>query len=556
MTDLPEKQARKLKEFREKEAEDLAQILSEKYGLPYADLSTMTIDIDALKLIEEPDAREGQIASFQSVGKRIQIAVRNPDALKTKNILADLTRQGYTPELFVVSENSLKRAWDRYKEVPEFIEVSRGLVDISPEHLEEFQEKVINVIGFQSLLKEVVSAKESRRVSKVVEIMLAGALKLEASDIHIEPREEKTRMRLRLDGVLQDIILLDNQIYQLMLSRIKLVSELKLNIHDKSQDGRFTIRTKETDIEVRTSILPGPFGESIVLRILHPKAIAMTMSDLGMQKSFEEILGKELKRPNGMILTTGPTGSGKTTTLYAYVKQVRKPGIKIVTIEDPIEYHLKGITQTQVNKDKGYDFSNGLRAILRQDPDIILVGEIRDLETAEIAMHAALTGHLVFSTLHTNNAAGTIPRLIDLGVKPAIIAPAINVSMAQRLVRKLCEFCKKEDSPKKEELKRIQQVLKNIPSSHKQPDIKKIKVWRANKCEKCSETGYKGRIGIFEAFLTDDEVESLILKSPSEAQMRQVMERQQMLTMFQDGILKVLEGITTLEELERVAEEN
>lgn len=254
-----------------------------------------------------------------------------------------------------------------------------------------------------------------------------------------------------------------------------------------------------------------------------------------------------------MILTTGPTGSGKTTTLYAFVKKVNRPGINIVTIEDPIEYHIAGINQTQTAPKKGYDFANGLRSILRQDPDIILVGEIRDFETAEIAMHASLTGHLVFSTLHTNNAAATIPRLIDLKVDPTIIAPAVNMAMAQRLVRKLCADCKKEGSPNPEEETAVKKSLKEMPAKYKENLPKKIIVWRPVGCNKCNGLGYKGRIGIYEAFLVDDEIERMILKKPSETDLKAVMYAQNMISMFQDGILKVLKGITSFEELNRVA---
>ena len=278
----------------------------------------------------------------------------------------------------------------------------------------------------------------------MLEIILAGALSADASDIHIEPQEKQVRLRFRLDGVLHDILLFDYKIYNLILSRIKLVSGLKLNIHNQAQDGRFSIKINEGATEVRTSVIPEAYGESIVLRILNPKSISISFDALGIDKDLMNILEKELKKPNGMILTTGPTGSGKTTTLYAFLRKIYTPETKIITLEDPVEYHLPNIVQTQVEESIGYSFSAGLRSVLRQDPDIIMVGEIRDLETAKTAINSALTGHLVLSTLHTNNAAGTIPRLVDLGVNPASIAPAVNISMAQRLVRKLCGKCKEK----------------------------------------------------------------------------------------------------------------
>ena len=270
-------------------------------------------------------------------------------------------------------------------------------------------------------------------------IILAGAVKLKASDIHIEPEEEQAKLRVRIDGMLQDALSLDNKIYKSIVSRIKLLAKLKLNVSDRPQDGRFSILFKETEIEIRASSLPSEYGESIVMRILDPNSL-VNIESLGLRKDLVKIFNKEIKQPNGMIIVTGPTGSGKTTTLYAILKKLNNPKIKIITIEDPIEYHLKGISQTQVDPKKGYSFASGLRSIMRQDPDVILVGEIRDLETAKIALQAALTGHLVLTTLHTNNAAGTIARLQALGEKPVNIAPAINMAIAQRLVRKAVSY--------------------------------------------------------------------------------------------------------------------
>ena len=544
----------KLKEFREREAEDLARLIAEKNDLPYADLSRMTIDLDALKIVPEAEARAAKMAVFQKVAKKLQIAVLSPELNKTKEVLKKLSGENYVHEIFLVSEASLERAWSRYKEIPAFEEIEAGLIDVSPQRLEELRKEVKNIDDLRKLIEPHLEVKKIRKISETVEVILAGALSLDASDIHLEPREKTAQIRYRLDGVLNDVAAFDVSSYGLILSRIKLLSEMKLNIHDRAQDGRFTIRTKGADMEVRTSSLPGPYGETIVLRILNPKTISITLEDLGMHPEFFKIMERELKKPNGMILTTGPTGSGKTTTLYAFIKKVNRPGINIVTIEDPIEYHIPGINQTQIDAKKGYDFVNGLRSILRQDPDVILVGEIRDLETAEIAMHAALTGHLVFSTLHTNNAAGTIPRMIDLKADPTIIAPAINVAMAQRLVRKLCNECKKKDRPASEEEAVIKKSLKETPAKYKKTTEKKeISVWRPVGCKSCNNIGYKGRVGIFEAFLVDDEVEKMILEKPSEADLKSAMKKQGMITMFNDGILKVLAGITSLEELSRVA---
>ncbi|MEK7090513.1 MAG: ATPase, T2SS/T4P/T4SS family, partial [Patescibacteria group bacterium] len=342
-----------LAELYEKEAEDLAQIIAKKRGLPYIDLSRLTIDLDALRLVEEGEARGGMLAVFQKVGKKLQIVLTNPDLPRTKEILDTLKRQGYTVQVFLCSPNSLKRVWDRYREVKEFIETKRGFIDISPERIQEFSEKIKNIEDFGQLMKPAIASLEQRHTSEILEIILSGAFQLEASDIHIEPQEAEVRLRIRLDGVLHDVIFIPSRVFKLVLSRIKLISELKLNIHNEAQDGRFTIRREDIDIEIRTSVLPGPYGETVVLRILDPKTISVELQDLGMQSYILEIIKGQLKIPNGMILTTGPTGSGKTTTLYAFVKIKRNPEINIVTIEDPIEYHLIGITQTQVNVDRG-----------------------------------------------------------------------------------------------------------------------------------------------------------------------------------------------------------
>ena len=430
--------------MRKNEAEDLAKLLAQKYNLPYLDLSRMTIDIDALKILAEEEARGGKLAVFQKVGQKLQVAIESPNPETTQRALKNLQEKGYKINTFMVSEESLARAWKRYGEVPVYEETLRGVIDVSSEKLDEFLKQTSTIEELRNLFIASAATQKNRKISEVLEIILAGALSADASDIHIEPQEKQVRLRFRLDGVLHDILLFDYKIYNLILSRIKLVSGLKLNIHNQAQDGRFSIKINEEATEVRTSVIPEAYGESIVLRILNPKSISISFDALGIDKDLMNILEKELKKPNGMILTTGPTGSGKTTTLYAFLRKIYTPETKIITLEDPVEYHLPNIVQTQVEESIGYSFSAGLRSVLRQDPDIIMVGEIRDLETAKTAINSALTGHLVLSTLHTNNAAGTIPRLVDLGVNPASIAPAVNISMAQRLVRKLCGKCKEK----------------------------------------------------------------------------------------------------------------
>ncbi len=314
------------------------------------------------------------------------------------------------------------------------------------------------------------------------------------------------------------------------------------------------------EISIRTSLIPGAYGESIVMRILDPKAIQIDIESMGMQRNLLEIVSQEIQKPNGMILLTGPTGSGKTTTLYAFIRKIYSPEINIVTIEDPIEYHIAGVTQTQENPVKGYTFAEGMRSSLRQDPNVIMVGEIRDKETAEVAVQASLTGHMVFSTLHTNNAAGTIPRLIDLGVNPKIMVSALSMSIAQRLVRKLCQNCKKPESPTGEEAKTIETILESMKKDGKDPknfgiqNEKEFQIWKGSGCEACNNTGYTGRVGIFEGIKTDEEIEKLMLQNPSEREIKKAATKQGILTLREDGIVKVLLGVTSLDEVQNVVD--
>ncbi|KPJ54727.1 hypothetical protein AMJ47_03800 [Parcubacteria bacterium DG_72] len=398
--------------------------------------------------------------------------------------------------------------------------------------------------------KKKIEQSLKKKTTELIEIMLAGAIRLKASDIHIEPEEEEVKLRVRLDGILQDVLFLDNKIYKALTSRIKLLARLKLNVSDRPQDGRFSILFKDSAIEIRASSLPAEYGESIVMRILDPKNL-INVESLGLRDDMTKVFNREIQQPNGMIVVTGPTGSGKTTTLYAILRRLNKPEIKIITIEDPIEYHLEGINQTQVDHKKGYDFASGLRSIMRQDPDVVLVGEIRDLETAQIALQAALTGHLVLSTLHTNDATGTVARLQALGEKPVNISPAINIAIGQRLIRKVCSECKRMEIATTLELKQIKDALKGVKI--KMPEIKsELKIVRAVGCKECNNTGYKGRLGVFEFFLIDDEMEKFILTSPSIVEMKEKAIKKGMITMQQDGFIKVVEGKTTIEEIKRV----
>ena len=428
-----------------------------------------------------------------------------------------------------------------------------GSVAISKKIIDELNLEAKNIAGYKKKIDEYMG----QDVTSFLEVILFGAILLDASDIHIEPQEQNARLRIRLDGILQDVVFFDHQPRHHLLSRLKLLSKLKLNITDKPQDGRFSIESGGQLIEIRTSSLPAEYGESIVMRVLNPKNL-IALDDLGLRKDLLKTFEKEIKKPNGMIIVTGPTGSGKTTTLYAFLKKIQNPEIKIITIEDPIEYHLKGVSQTQVSPEKGYTFAEGLKSIVRQDPDVILVGEIRDLETAKIALQAALTGHLVLSTLHTNDAAGTIPRLVDLGANASSVAPALKMAVAQRLVRKVCKKCSTLSKPTEKELSEIKKGLKSLPSAIKIPDLDKAQIARVKEggCEACNFTGYKGRQGLFEAFLVNSKMEKFILTNPPVSSVRELAVKSGMATMYQSGLIDVVNGITTLDEVLRVVEED
>lgn len=548
-----DKQNKKIDELHQKEEEEVAEILSQKYGVKYVDLSKVSINTDALKLIPEDVARKGYIAAFKIVGKKIFLAVYSPQKAETEAVVTSLKEKDYLPELYMSSRQSLEKAWSRYKDLSFAMETKAGTLDISNEEVEKFLNQVKTIKDIKELVEETVKIKRVYRISKLIGIIVAGALSTKASDIHVEPEEKYARLRYRLDGVLIDILDFDKETYELLLSRMKLLSNLKLNIKENAQDGRFSVKIYNDDIEIRTSTLPGAYGESVVLRVLNPKSIAVPLEELGIPEKLMKIFNREINKPNGMILTTGPTGSGKTTTLYAFLKRVHTPEIKIITIEDPVEYHLPGIVQTQTDNEKGYTFASGLRSTLRQDPDVIMVGEIRDGETASIAIQAALTGHLVFSTLHTNNAAGAFPRLIDLGINPKILTSAINVAIAQRLLRRVCTKCAKKvpvPENKKEIVKIIIQKIKDKEENVLQGDS----VFEAQGCEECHNTGYKGRIGIYEAITIDKSIEQVVTENPSERDIMKVAQPQHILTLGEDGMQKVLAGITTIDELERVVD--
>jgi len=545
------KSAERLDDLHRREEEELAKVLSQKYGVEYTDLTRKSVDTDALKLVTEKEARASEVAPFRKIGKRLFVAMRAPERSDSLQSIRKLEELGYQVRRFMVSTASLEHAWERYKDLSYATETEAGVLTVSNTAIQKMLEELKTIKDVSDHVQQNIGSKDLHRISRILEIIMAGGLSLGASDIHLEPEEESVRMRYRLDGVLMDILKFDHPTYAMVGSRIKLLSGLKLNIKNMAQDGRFSIVANQKEIEIRTSVLPGNYAETIVMRILDPSTIGLEMSALGFDTYLMDIFKNEIRKPNGMIMNTGPTGSGKTTTLYAFLRAVHKPEIKIVTIEDPIEYHLQGVVQTQVSKT--YSFAQGLRSTLRQDPDIIMVGEIRDSEVASTAVHAALTGHLVFSTLHTNNAAGTFPRMIDLGVSADILGSAVNVAMAQRLVRRLCEHCREPHPIMGREKEIMDRLLFNIPHPEGLPENKEI-MWKPKGCEKCGGIGYKGRIAIVEAILMDETIEKIVRETSSERKIWIAAEHQQIRRMAQDGAVKVLKGVTSLDELSRVVD--
>lgn len=536
----------KLALIREREEEDVARILSQKYGMTYIDLSLKEIDNDALRIISKEEAQLAEAAAFLKTAKTLSLAIHNPNNQALAKLTDDLTARGFLLQKFLVSKKSLDKILVRYDDLSFAVESRVGALTVPPKILAKIAQSNTTRGTFKDELDAAIKLKPLDRISRIFEIVLAGAFALRSSDIHFEPGEKMARLRLRIDGILSDMYFFDPITYHQLNSRIKLLSGVKLNITNQAQDGRFSITKNENQIEVRASFIPGNYGESIVMRLLDPETTKISYAELGIHSKLLSRLESEIRRPNGMLLTTGPTGSGKTTTLYSFLREIHSPEIKIITIEDPIEYHLDGIVQTQV-EEKKYTFAEGLRSIVRQDPDIIMVGEIRDGETAEIAIQAALTGHFVLSTLHTNDAAGTFPRLADLGVDPKSFGSAVTVSMAQRLLRKLDPDKKKERPLTANEKTMIAKVFEPLADKSLIPE--KIETVWEPVTGNADETGYKGRVGLYEAIFMDDELANFLRDNPPSNEIVKVAAKQGYLTMAQDGIIKALNGITSLSEV-------
>lgn len=537
--------------------ERLTQKAAAKQQAKYLDLTKAPIQIEALKLIPEERARKIQAIIIEHKGQLAAIAARDPKTSEVAQLIKELNMRGIPKVVsYEVSEESFEYGIGFYKYIPKESAGINERVDVSPQKVQELQKELTSLAKVNAALVKLFSQEIA--TGEILNVVLAGALTNRASDVHFETGQGRVaRLRYRIDGELQTVIEdIPEAIYKLVLLRIKLLSNLRLNVDTVAQDGRFTIALGELEIELRVAIAPSEFGEAIVMRILDPRAINITLPQLGLRADDLAIVSEALKMPNGMILNTGPTGSGKTTTLYAFLRTLATPEVKIITIEDPIEYHLAGIEQTQTDEKAGYTFANGLRSMMRQDPDMILVGEIRDKETVDIALQAALTGHLVFSTLHTNSSSGVIPRMLDLGAQPVSIGPALRLVIAQRLVRKLCEKCKVA-KPIDGELKtKILAFLAKMPTRLDRKayeEAAQVYEKGANKdCENCHGSGYRGRSGIYELMKVDDSFESLIQGHAGEGAIKKHSREQGIIYLQEDGILRVLAGQTSFEEVENV----
>lgn len=545
-----EKFADKMEQIRLKNLENLTAAKARELKADYINLAGFPISPEALVLIPRPQAREHKAICFLYTGKEVRIGAVDMRDPAIEEIVYQVNERTHADnaKVYMISEHSFTLAEKIYDALPEVKEIVRG-VEITEADLKRFQEAVPSV-------KDLDGAVQKVNTTDFVALIIAISLSSGVSDIHIEAQEKRVDVKYRIDGILNKVASVKKELWQRIVNRIKLFSGLKLNITTVPQDGRFTIFTVEGKVDVRVSTLPTAYGESIVMRLLKPGTIALQFEQLGIRGIAYEQLRKEVERPNGMIITTGPTGSGKTTSLYAILNKLNDGHTKIITLEDPVEYKLEGISQSQVDKSKDYTFAKGLHSILRQDPDVVMVGELRELETADVAIQAALTGHLVLSTIHTNSAAGAVPRFLSMDVKPFLLAPALNAVIGQRLVRRICKDCIMEDTPSAEDMERAKKILSEVnPKSGYKVDLNNLKFYKGKGCKTCGDLGYKGRVGIYEIMVMSEEIEKIILSGKvSEYDMQRIAMEQGMVSMVQDGLLKALDKITTLEEVYSVAE--
>ncbi|MFZ8806218.1 MAG: GspE/PulE family protein [Minisyncoccia bacterium] len=537
-----------IKRKKREQEEYLAQVLASRLGVPYFNLYLLKPKPAALETISKEEAEKFKLIPIEDDGRKIIIGIVDPLLPGLKDFIENLKQKRKEVVWGIISNSSFLEALDEYSLIRlKKLKISKSL-DLSQEVIEKVNREITRKELLQNFCQELLKENPFFMLDTVI----AGGLKFDASDIHFEPYEDKVIVRYRLDGLLYDVISLDKENYEIIKNRIKIISGMMLNITDKPQDGSFSVNFEKNKIDFRVSSLPTGYGEAFVIRILNFSKITKSLEDLGLREDDYEILNKIIFLPNGMILNTGPTGSGKTTTLYSILMKLKRPEVKIITIENPIEYRIEGITQVEIDEKKNLTFASALKAFLRHDPDVILVGEIRDKETANTAIQASLTGHLVLSTLHTNSSLGAIPRLISLEVDPKLIPSALRLVIAQRLVRKICENCKEEYDPDEKTKEKIKKELQNLPNRvNKDFDLDNFKLAKGLGCNLCFNTGYKGRIGIFELFVLEEKLQPLILKNPTEEEIYLEI-KDNFVSMKQDGLIKALKKVTTLEEVERV----
>jgi len=524
---------------------------SEDLKIPLKEVEVKEVPLKTLESIPEETAKYYQMIPLKRTENALEIGMVYPEDLKAQEALNFLARQkDFTYQVFLITSTTFGDLLGQYRTLKR--EMGRALEELQIELKEETE------MAMPKTADEYERIAEEAPITKIVAVILRHAVDGNASDIHIEPTREKLRIRFRSLGDLHSSIILPIKIHAAVIARIKILSNLKIDESRMPQDGRFSTKVNGKAIDYRVSTFPTALGEKVAIRILDPEFGKKSFNELGLEGRNLDLVKESIQKPFGLILVTGPTGSGKTTTLYAILHLLNREEVNIVTLEDPVEYFIEGINQSQVRPDINYTFASGLRHILRQDPDIIMVGEIRDEETASLVIHAALTGHIVLSTLHTSDSLGVVPRLVDMGIKPYLIPPTLQVAIAQRLVRRLCDSCKVKVKPNPKISELILKEVEAIPATAKK-DLKipkALEIYEAKGCQKCNNTGFSGRIAIFEAMAMTKTMSDIILKEPSENMLSKEAKAQGMITMRQDGLMKVLRGVTTIEEVLRVTEEN
>jgi type IV pilus assembly protein PilB len=528
--------------------EDMVKLQSEYFHIPYVDLRSHAVPKEILDLMPQSSIANYRFTPFAFDGRVLKVALTDPtDLLALEALEFFAQKKHYIVEIYLTSLSSFKHAVSQSKDIS--AEVSTALEDIAQRE-KQYQEKRIKESEKTTKATNIIAEAP---ISKIVDVVLRHAIEERASDIHIEPGEHDLRVRYRIDGVLQNSLVIPKSVHPAIVSRIKILSNLKIDEQRLPQDGRFHMQMENVSVDFRVSTLPTVNGEKVVLRILDKSSGVPSLKDLGVLGRKLKIIEDNLKKPHGMMLVTGPTGSGKSTTLYSVLNSLNRIGVNIITLEDPVEYYIEGINQSQVKPEIGMTFAAGLRSILRQDPNIIMVGEIRDAETAELAVHSALTGHLVFSTLHTNDAIGALPRLMDMGIDPFLIVASLNVVIAQRLVRKICDNCRKEETLPADIEKQIRETLAGVPEEELLgADISKIRVFHGQGCSTCGNSGYKGRIGIYEVLPVTKTIGEMIVNKEPGPKIEELAHKEGMISMTQDGYVKVVKGITSVEEVMRV----